>query len=165
MTSLQLFQRSFSKLSAIHFTEEWDFTQIFRLVKSWWLILTDENSLVTQKILKAMVTRRFNDIKQNRESTQLLAECNRLGEAAGENIATGKSSDVDALYKRLVPFWLNKKSFLTNEECTAFMLLNNITAEDIDRFQSPPATQQDIEEAKAAVITMWDGMKGPRLKL
>ena len=76
------------------------------------------------------MTHRFNGMKQIRGG--VLTECKRLNEV-GEKIATGKQR-VDDLFTRLVS-WMDKKSLRTDEECTAFMELNNITEEDIERHQ------------------------------
>ena len=109
-----------------------------------------------------MMTRKCDDMKQNRAKAEMVAECVRLN-GAGEKIATSTGKGVDALFNRLVT-WVDTKSLRTNEECTAFMLLNNITTEGIERHQSPPATPQVIDEAKATATTMWKGMTELQLR-
>ena len=108
------------------------------------------------------MTRKCDDMKQNRAKAEMVAECVRLN-GAGEKIATSTGNGVDDLFTRMVT-WVDKKSLRTSEECFAFMLLNNITEEGITRFQSPPASPLDIEEAKTAATTMWDSMNGNQLK-
>ena len=76
------------------------------------------------------MTHRFNGMKQIRGG--VLTECRRLNEV-GEKIGTSKNT-VDIIFTRLV-YWMDKKSLRTDEECTAFMELNNITEEDIERHQ------------------------------
>ena len=124
--------------------------------------LTMIHVFVSGNILNAMMKRRLNDLKQDRAKTEMVAECVRLN-GAGEKIATSTGKGVDALFNRLVT-WVDTKSLRTNEECTAFMLLNNITTEGIERHQSQPATPQDIKEAKATATTMWKGMTELQLR-
>ena len=79
------------------------------------------------KMLKAMMTRKWDDMKQNRAGAELVAECMSLFEA-GETIGTSVGGGADNLLTRLV-FWTDKKSLRTNEDCAVFRDLCNITDE------------------------------------
>ena len=60
-----------------------------------------------------MMTRKCDDMKQNRAKAEMVAECVRLN-GAGEKIATSTGKGVDALFNRLVT-WVDTKSLRTNK--------------------------------------------------